>query len=585
MEVETTNTIKKDVYKPEELKTIFGCESVADVEARLEKLSDDDDNKALQKVLTDNFKAEKPITRLMNTLTNDAAKHTVASKLFWDAESAPEAKEAVAGHHLAALLSGKEAGAPEALRKVFEAAKTDVFPYIAKSRVLKVLIQILDYAENAVSLGEQLSLCRAMLDWADPELFTKRKLAAAAAAAERRHNSDDVTTKKKDDVKEKQQQQQHRTAGAFIVYRLELRECAILYANGVAAVSKRRAMGDDVIIFPSKGSMDIEGDVTSDVISTSALEEGLGLVEGLVRELKVVDERGILVEAQLLESKFHYMLRNPSRSKASLTAARSGAMMMYCPQGLQADLDIHSGTVNADEKDYKTAFSYFFEAFEGYVATKNFAGAENALAAMLLCKVMMGCYADTPAVIHAVSKNKSVDTFFVRIDENPKVRCMADIAKACKERSLNSFLAVLASDAYAPFLAPSVMTSSMTSSSPVTVAFSIFLRSHFVALYNSLLEKNIGKIIEPFSCVEVAHIAKIIDLPPLTVEKKLSQMILDKKINGILDQGAGTLIIFEENNNNNNNSSSNAQNYGTAIDIIHSLDKVVDSLYAFATKH
>lgn len=51
-------------------------------------------------------------------------------------------------------------------------------------------------------------------------------------------------------------------------------------------------------------------------------------------------------------------------------------------------IDTQSGILHAEEKDYKTAHSYFFEAFEQFSALDD-PKAVSVLKYMLLCKIML----------------------------------------------------------------------------------------------------------------------------------------------------------------------------------------------------
>lgn len=115
----------------------------------------------------------------------------------------------------------------------------------------------------------------------------------------------------------------------------------------------------------------------------------LQLCGQLLKELKKVDDKNLLVEVQLLESKTYHALGNLPRARAALTSARTTANSIYCPPMMQASLDLQSGILHAaDEKDFKTAYSYFYEAFEGLDSVES-PKALVALKYMLLSKIML----------------------------------------------------------------------------------------------------------------------------------------------------------------------------------------------------
>lgn len=281
---------------------------------------------------------------------------------------------------------------------------------------------------------------------------------------------------------------------------------------------------------------------------TGRYTDALALGSTLLKELKKMDDKNLLVEVQLLESKVYHALSNLPRARAALTSARTTANAIYCAPKLQAALDLQSGVLHAaDERDFKTAFSYFYEAFEGYDSIDS-PRAITALKYMLLSKIML----HSPEDVQSIIMGKLALRY-----SGKEVDAMKAVAQASHRRSLADFQEALTQ--YKKELVED----------PI-------IQAHLDTLYDNMLEQNLCRIIEPYSRVQVEHIATTIRLPMEKVEKKLSQMILDKKFNGILDQGSGVLIIFEK--------TTVDKTYEAALETIQSMGRVVDSLYQKAKK-
>ncbi|RKF61531.1 putative 26S proteasome regulatory subunit rpn6 [Golovinomyces cichoracearum] len=278
-------------------------------------------------------------------------------------------------------------------------------------------------------------------------------------------------------------------------------------------------------------------------IKKSLYYDALGLINSLLRELKRLDDKLVLVEVQLLESRVYHALNNTSKGRAALTSARTSAASVYTPPLLQAGLDLQSGKLHAEDRDFNTAFSYFIEAMEGYHSQDDNEKATAALQYMLLCKIMLNLSDD----VNQLMMSKQAVRY-----AGKNLDAMKAVARAHSNRSLEEYEKAL--DNYRFELG----------SDP-------FIRNHLRRLYDAMLEQNLTKVIEPFSRVEIAHIAQMVGLDTQQVERKLSQMILDKMIIGVLDQGAGCLIIFDETERD--------QGYDAALAIIEKLSSVVDVLY------
>merc|ERR1719312_2017357 len=160
---------------------------------------------------------------------------------------------------------------------------------------------------------------------------------------------------------------------------------------------------------------------------TERYMDALALGSQLLKELKKLDDKNLLVEVQLLESKVYAALNNLPKARAALTSARTTANSIYVPPRVQAQLDLQSGILHAsEEKDFKTAFSYFFEAFEQYDSVED-PMATMALKYMLLSKVMLNLPEE---VTNLVSGKLALR------HSGPGLEAMKAVALSAKNRSL-----------------------------------------------------------------------------------------------------------------------------------------------------
>jgi 26S proteasome regulatory subunit N6 len=70
-------------------------------------------------------------------------------------------------------------------------------------------------------------------------------------------------------------------------------------------------------------------------IERGAYFDALNLINTLLKELKRLDDKMVLVEVQLFESRVYHALRNIPKSRAALTSARTSANAIYWYVGIR----------------------------------------------------------------------------------------------------------------------------------------------------------------------------------------------------------------------------------------------------------
>jgi len=293
----------------------------------------------------------------------------------------------------------------------------------------------------------------------------------------------------------------------------------------------------------------IEAKLSALYLAQKKVQDAMTMVTKLLSELKKLDDKQMLTEVHLTEARIYHALENIPKAKASLTGARSAANSIYVVPLLQAELDEMSGVLCCEEGDNSTGYSYFQEAYDAYDNANSNESATRVLKYMVLSKVLGGFAQEGIGIFTSKAGLKH---------SGVGLEAMSAVARAVKARSLEDFQAAVTTH-----------TAQLKTDD--------LIAHHLTSLYERMFEDNLLKIISPFSCVELAHVAKLINLPVQQVERKLSQMILDNKFSGILDQGKGFLEVFS--------SADEDMSFTSGMEIIANMGQVVDTLTSRAKKH
>ncbi|EZG43646.1 putative 26S proteasome non-ATPase regulatory subunit [Gregarina niphandrodes] len=262
-------------------------------------------------------------------------------------------------------------------------------------------------------------------------------------------------------------------------------------------------------------------------------QEGLEMLPGLLSEVKKIDDKLLLVEIYLTEAKLNYNVRHIPRAKGSLTAAKANGNAINCPPNLQADIDLVAGSLHAEEGDFRTAYSYFYEAFDALIhlqqqqkKTTIEDKAASAFKYMILCRILTGHLLSTDlSTITRGLTGANANSSTSNILDRPDVKSLLKIAKAYENKNLEEFELAIKNN-------------------QDIIQHDQFLKRHIDNAADQLLIQAILKVVEPYSEVEISHIARKTKLSPEFVEQKLSQMILDHMTNGILDQKKGVFALY-----------------------------------------
>ncbi|CEF64350.1 26S proteasome non-ATPase regulatory subunit 11 [Strongyloides ratti] len=267
----------------------------------------------------------------------------------------------------------------------------------------------------------------------------------------------------------------------------------------------------------------------------------------IIHTLKIMSVNDILIEIYLEESIAYYCLKNYMKAKAALMNAKTLSNASNLEPVIQSKLDMHSGAIFLIEKEYHTAFSYFYEALESYDGNNKKKEAIQAIQYLCLTKLMI----NKPDEVKNFISSKFGIKYY-----GEELYCMEQMANAVAKKCVKLF--DTAAKNYPSFQDDVVMKSSL---------------KH---LYNFMFDQDILRIIKPYSFVEIDFIATKIGLASNKIEQRLCTMIIDGQIEGKINHDNRSLEIIP---------TTKYEKDTEILDLSHTLIKKVDLITTISQVH
>jgi 26S proteasome regulatory subunit N6 len=212
------------------------------------------------------------------------------------------------------------------------------------------------------------------------------------------------------------------------------------------------------------------------------------------------------------------------KAKGSLILARGTAAGMFVPPDLQTRLDRMSGAILADDKDFTSAYSYFYEALETLAAmpaardptSSEARQARDSLCQMIACKMLAGSAKEIPQVLATKTAQRFIDETSTALVELAAAHADSDLARfaACASKNLDRF----------------AKSGSVVSSGVARV-------------HQELAERDVIAKLEPYSRIEISEVAALTGISQADILPRLTTMILDGKLAAVIDEETGTLVL------------------------------------------